>query len=235
MGEGKRWMAEEARGENEKEAAAGGKERQGWRFWRRRELSIEKYSWEKKNPLVQERIVSLEEENNKVRNAATEREKMEKQQKAAKVISKGKRQQEKNGGDEQIAEAKKLASKLKEDLLGGRKLIEGLQTDNFCWSYELSLRGQRTMLLPGPLTHFSPLRFGESIYAVAANYPLPSAPSRISPLTSPEVTLPSSSSSPKIVQATLSSNLIPSWDPGRPEVDSPIIVRLPPAKIKMKF
>lgn len=145
-----------------------------------------------------------------------EREKMEKQQKAAKMISEGERQQEKNGGEEQIAEAKKLASKLKEDLLSGQKLTEGLQTDK-CTDTQLllELRAQLTGPThdahpPRPLTHFSPLRFGESIYAVAANYyPLPSAPSRISPLTSPEVTLPSSSSSPKIVQATLSSNLIP--------------------------
>ncbi|MCJ1349947.1 hypothetical protein MMC31_008190 [Peltigera leucophlebia] len=188
----------------------------------------EEDSWEKKNHLAQERIVSLEEENAKLKHAAMGRVKMEEEQEAGKLISEGEREQEKNVWKEEIAEAKKLTSKLEEDLLSGRKLIGDLQTDKRIDRQSLlELRAQLMRpthdTIPRPPTHFGSLRFGETAYEAAPNYPLPSAPSTVSKLQSPESTLLSSTSSPKIAHAILSSTTISSWDAGRPEVDSPII------------
>ncbi|MCJ1342134.1 hypothetical protein MMC31_000314 [Peltigera leucophlebia] len=200
---------------------------------------MEKDTWEQKSHFAQKRIVSLEEENAKLRNAAMERERMEEEQKAAKIISEGEREGEKNHWEEQIAEAKKLASKLEENLLSGRKLIEDLQTDKridrqLLLELRAQLRRPTHDAPPRPPMDFSPLHFGETAYAmvqVAPHHPLASTPTTFPPQ-SPEVTLPSSSStSPKIAQATFSSTTISSWDAGPPEVDSPI-VRLPLANVE---
>ena len=64
-----------------------------------------------------------------LRKAAMESEKMEEEQKAAKINSEGEREHEKNHWEKQMAEAKRLASKLEQDLLSGGKLVEDLQTE----------------------------------------------------------------------------------------------------------
>lgn len=79
--------------------------------------------------LAQQRIAELEEENSKLRNAAVDMKKAEGERKAEREISEGERRLEKKRWAEQMAEAKSLVSKMQEDLLSGRKLIEDLQTD----------------------------------------------------------------------------------------------------------
>lgn len=180
---------------------------------------------ERSKNLAQKRIAELEEENSKLRNAAVESDKAEGERKAARAISEGERWLEKKRWEEQIAEAKKLVSKMQEDFLNGQKLIEDLQTDKrIDRQLLLELRAQ----LARP-THPSPLRFDETAYAVRAapNVVPSSAPSNSSPQSSKE-TIPSSS--PKIPPTALPSTLS-SGKPVRPEVASPI-VRLPPANPK---
>ena len=171
-----------------------------------------------------------EKENFELRNAVMESEKMEGEQKAAKINSEGEREQEENHWEKQMAEAKKLASKLEQDLLNGRKLVEDLQTDKRI-DRQLLLELRAQLLRPthsAPPAHLSPFRFGGTTYAAmilgAPIVPLPFATSSTSSPQSPIMTLPPSSSSPTTAQATLSSTIIPS---DQPEVDKPI-VRLPP-------
>lgn len=181
------------------------------------------------NTLAQQRIAKLEEENDGLRNAAMEREKVERDRKAARAISEEERWLEKKRWEEQLAEAKRLVSKMKEDLLSGRKLIEDLQTDKrIDRQLLLELRAQlaRPAYHAAPM-HLSPLRFNGTAYSVLA------AP-KVTPLSAPSInflqTLPSSS--PTTLPTTLPS-MLSSGDPVSPEVEaaSPI-VRLPPANLE---
>ncbi|MCJ1342835.1 hypothetical protein MMC31_001024 [Peltigera leucophlebia] len=186
------------------------------------ERSGEKYAWEIKNNRAQERIFKLEEENAKLRNAVAPSEKVEEEQKAAKAIPEGEREVEKKRWEGQIAEAKKLTSKLEVDLINGRKLIEDLQTDKrMDRQLLIELRAQlvrQTHITPP--THLSPLRFGGTPYAFlgAPDSLTPPAP-LINPSPSPKVTpspQPTSSFPPTIVRRQ------PTDSESRP------IVRLPP-------
>lgn len=175
--------------------------------------------------LAQRRIAELEEENSKFRNAAMEREKVEGERRAARAISEGERWLEKKRWEEQMAEAKELLSKMQEDLLSGRKLIEDLQTDKRI-DRQLLLELRAQLAWPTqhpPPTHPSPLRFNGTAYAVlaASNVVPSSAPPNSS---SPKGALPSSSS---IIPPTTLPSIVSCGDPVRPEVASPI-VRLPP-------
>ena len=182
------------------------------------------------NILAQQRIAKLEEENAELRNAAMEREKVEGERKAARAILEEERGLEKKRWEQETAEAKKLLSKMEGDLLSGRKLIEGLQTDKrIDRQLLLELRAQLTRPTYHALpTHPSPLLFNGTAYSVLAapNITPYSAPSNNFPQ-SPKGTLPSSSS--RNPPTTLPS-IVSSGDPVRPEVEvaSPI-VWLPPA------
>lgn len=193
----------------------------------------EKDSWKTKKHLAQERIVKLEEENAKWRKEAIENARSKGEQEAARIISKGERELEKKYWEDQIREARTLASKLEGDLLSGRKLIEDLQTDKrIDRQLLIELRAQLMRLMHKvPPTHLGPLGFGGTAYAMvlgAPNVPAPSAPSASSPQ-SQKVTLPSPSS-PKTAQATLPPTLVSSGGAVSPELNSPI-VRLPPASM----
>lgn len=175
------------------------------------------------NTLAQQRIANLEEENAGLRNAAME--KVERDRKAARAISEGERWLEKKRWEEQLAEATRLVSKMKEDLLSGRKLIDDLQTDKRI-DRQLLLELRAQLARPAyhaPPTHLSPFRFNGTAYSVLA------APN-VTPLSAPSInflqTLPSSS--PTTLPTTLPS-MLSSGDPVHPEVEaaSPI-VRLPP-------
>lgn len=194
--------------------------------------SEEKDSWETKKHLVQERIVKLEEENAKWRKEAIENGRAKEEQEAARIISKGGRELEKKYWEEQIIEARKLASKLEGHLLCGRKLIEDLQTDKRI-DRQLLIELRAQLMRPthkAPPTHLGPLRFGGTAYAMVlgAPIPTPSTPPTSSSQ-SQKVTLPSSSSR-KAAQATLPPTLISSKGAISPELNSPI-VRLPPANM----
>ena len=148
------------------------------------------------NILAQQRIAKLEEENAELRNAAMEREKVEGERKAARAILEEERGLEKDGWEQETAEAKKLLSKMEGDLLSGRKLIEGLQTDKrIDRQLVLELRSQLTRPTYHALpTHPSPLLFNGTAYSVLAapNIAPYSAPSN-NFSQSPKGTLPSSS------------------------------------------
>lgn len=212
----------------------------------------EKDSWETKKKLGQEqRIVKLEEESAKWRRKdaiENQRAKEEQQQEAAtRIMSRrsGEREVEKKKycWEEQIMEAKKLASKLEGDVLSGRKLIEDLQTDKRI-DRQLLIELRAQLMRPthmAPPTHLSPFRFGGTACAVVLGQPphvlVTSAPSskNCSPPQSQKVTFPSSSSSSrKTAQATLPPTLLSSRNAASPEqlrsYPSPI-VRLPPASM----
>lgn len=193
----------------------------------------EKDFWETRKHLAQERIVKLEEENAKWRKEAIENERAKEEQEAARTISKGEQELEKKYLEEQIIEARKLASKLEGDLFSGRKLIEGLQTDKRI-DRQLLIELRAQLMRPthkAAPTHLSPLLFGGTAYAMvldAPNAPAASTPPTSS-LQSQKVTLPASSS-PKTAQATLLPTLVSSGGAVSPELNSPI-VRLPPANM----
>lgn len=176
------------------------------------------------NTLAQQRIAKLEEENAGLRNAAMEREKVERDRKAARALSEGERGLEKKRWEDQLVEAKKLVSKMEEDLLSGRKLIEDLQTDKRI-DRQLLLELRAQLARPAyhaPPTHLSPLRFNGTAYSAL------SAPN-FTPFSAPSIkflqTLPSSSPT---TLPTNPSSILSSGDPVSTEVEtaSPI-VRLP--------
>lgn len=176
------------------------------------------------NTLAQQRIAKLEEENAGLRNAAMEREKVERDRKAARALSEGERGLEKKRWEDQLVEAKKLVSKMEEDLLSGRKLIEDLQTDKRI-DRQLLLELRAQLARPAyhaPPTHLSPLRFNGTAYSVL------SAPN-FTPFSAPSIkflqTLPSSSPT---TLPTSPSSIVSSGDPVSTEFEtaSPI-VRLP--------
>ena len=180
------------------------------------------------NILTQQRIAKLEGENAKLRNAAMERGKVEKEQKAARAILEGERELEKKRWEQETAEAKKLLSKMEGDLLSGRKLIEDLQTEKrIDKQLLLELHGQLTWPYPPCAPNASQPSFYGTAYSVLAaiNITPYSAPSNGFPQ-SPKGTLPSSS--PGNPPTTLPS-IVSSSDPAHPEVEfaSPI-VRLQP-------
>lgn len=193
----------------------------------------EKDSWETWKHLAQERTMKLEEENAKWRKEAIESDRAKEEQEAARITSKGEQELERRYWEEQIIDARKLASKLMGDLLSGRKLIEDLQTDKRMDRQLLvELRAQlvRRTHKPAP-THLSPLRFGGTAYAMmlgAPNVPAAFATPKSSPQ-SQKVTLPSSSFA-KTAQATLPPTLVSFGSGVSPELNLPI-VRLPPANM----
>lgn len=194
----------------------------------------EKDSWETKKHLAQERIVKFEEENAKWRKEAIVNDRAKEEQEAARITSKGERELERKFWEEQMIEARKLASKLEGDLLSGRKLIEDLQTDKRI-DRQLLVELRAQLMRPthkAPPTHLGPLRFGGTAYTMVLGVPSVPAASA-TPTSSPQshkVTLPSSRY-PKTAQATLPPTLVLSSGGGvSPELNSPI-VRLPPANM----
>lgn len=178
------------------------------------------------NTFAQQRIAKLEVENAGLKNAAMEREKGERDRKAARAISEGEMGLEKKRWEEQLAEAKKLVCKMEEDLFSGRKLIEDLQTDKRI-DRQLLLELRAQLARPAyhaPSMHLSPLRFNGTAYSVLAAPK--STPFSAHPIRFPQ-TLPSGS---PLTLPTTPSSVLSSGDPVSPEVEaaSPI-VRLPPA------
>ena len=126
-----------------------------------------------------------------------------------------------------MAVAKSLLSKMQEDLLSGRKLIEDLQTDKpIDRQLLLELRAQLARPTQyAPPTHPSPLRSNWRAYAVlSAPNAVSSAPSNSSLQSSKVILRSSSLKSPPCIRPSILS----SGGSIRPEIASPI-VRLPPA------
>lgn len=211
----------------------------------------EKDPWETWTNLAREqRIVRLEEENAKWRRKdgiENERAKEEQQEAAARIISRrsGEEQEvEKKYWEEQIMEARKLASKLEGDVLSGRKLIEDLQTDKRI-DRQLLIELRAQLMRPthmAPPTHLSPLHFGGTACAAEVldappNVPAAASttpPQKSSPAQSQKVTLPSSSSSsssPKTATAILLSSGGAANSPKQLNYCPSPIVRLPPASM----
>ena len=154
----------------------------------------QKKSWEEADDRAQGRIVAPEDENTRLTNEAAEREKLDHEREAARKASEAaKAGEQKRWEEEAQAEAKNATSKLEGEILNGRKLIEGLQSDKRR-DRQLLLELRAQLVRPThavPLSHMNPHRFGGSAQA-AYGAPFvttsPAAPFTSS-LASPEGTL----------------------------------------------
>ena len=153
---------------------------------------------------------------------AKERETIETEREAARKALEETRAEEQRRLEEEVqVEAKRAASKLEEEVLIGRKLIEDLQSDKRR-DRQLLLELRAQLVRPThavPPSHMNPLRFGgsaQAIYGAPIIATSPATPSTNSPA-SPKGTLP-----------VLPSNPPPSPDAVNQGVDWPPIVRLPP-------
>ena len=236
--ERERWAKEMEGCQKEKEDEA--KEKEVIEAGRKKleeESNKEKKSWKEANDCAKRRIVELEEENILLTNEAAQKEKLSDEREVARKAFEEARAEELRRRDEAVqAEAKKVTSKLEEEVLNGRKLIEALQSDKRR-DRQLLLELRAQLLRPThavPPSHINPFRFGGSAQAaygrpIAATNPAP--PSSSSPA-SPKGSLPTIlTSSPP--QATHPS--IRSMDEVKQNVDrlfaphlSRPIVRLPP-------
>ena len=147
----------------------------------------EKKSWEEANDRAQRRIVELEDENETLANEAAEKKKLDIEREAAIKTSEEARAEERKRREEELqTEAKKKTSKLEEEVLNGRKLIEDLQGDKRR-DRQLLLELRAQLVRPthaAPPTHMNPLRFGGSaqpamegsvvVSPSAATYAIPS-------------------------------------------------------------
>lgn len=88
----------------------------------------ERIFWEEKNYRAQDRIAKLEEENDKLKNEATESGELEEERKAARKISEEERGR-KGWKGAKSQEPKRSSPKWRKSYSSGRKVIEGLQTD----------------------------------------------------------------------------------------------------------
>ena len=153
---------------------------------------------------------------------AIERETIETEREAARKVLEETRAEEQRRLEEELqAKVKRAASKLEEEILIGRKLIEDLQSDKRR-DRQLLLELRAQLVRPThavPPSHMNPLRFGgsaQAIYGAPIIATSPATPSTNSPA-SPKGTLP-----------VLPSNPPPSPDAVNQGVDWPPIVRLPP-------
>ena len=194
--ERERWEMEREGWKKEKDEAA--KEEETIDAERRKAEQMtgeEKKSWEEANDRAQGRIVELADENTRLTNAAAEREQLDHQREAERKVSEAARAGEQKRWEGEVqAGVKKTTSKLEEEILNGRKLIEGLQSDKRR-DRQLLLELRAQLVRPthaAPPKHINPLRFGGSAQA-AYGAPFvatsPTAPSASSPA-SPKGTLP---------------------------------------------
>ena len=190
----------------------------------------DKESWEETYDRAQRRIVELEDENARLSNEAAEKEKLETKREAArKALEESRAEEQKRLEEDVQAKANRATSKLEEEVLNGRKLIEDLQSDKRR-DRQLLLELRAQLVRPThavPPCHMNPLRFGgsaQAIYGAPIIATSPVAPSTNS-LVSPKGTLPTilPSDPPQATHTTL-----PSPDSVNQDVDWPPIVRLPP-------
>lgn len=88
----------------------------------------ERIFWEEKNYRAQDRIAKLEEENDKLKNEATESGELEEERKAARKISEEERGR-KGWKGAKSQEPKSSSPKWRKSYSSGRKAIKSLQTD----------------------------------------------------------------------------------------------------------
>ena len=219
--ERERWAMERKGWRKEKEDAAKAMETiEAERKMSEEKTNEEKKSWEEADDRAQGRIVALEDEKTRLTNEAVEREKLDREREAARKASEAaKAGEQKRWEDEVQAEAKNATSKLEEEILNGRKLIEGLQSDKRRdRQLLLELRAQLVRPTHGvPPTHMNPLRFGGSVQAV---YGAPFFTS--SPASPKETLLPIFPSNPP--QAAVNQDVDSLFDPPPPRP----MIRLPP-------
>ena len=197
----------------------------------------EKKSWEEADDRAQGRIVALEDENSRLTNEAAEREKLDRERKAARKASEAAKAGEQKQWEEELqAEAKKATSKLEEEILNGRKLIEGLQSDKRR-DRQLLLELRAQLVRPTyaiPPNHMNPLRFGGSaqvvhgapFFATSPAAPFASSPASpkgtllpILPFNPPQATHPTTSP-----EAAVNQDVDSLFGPPPPRP----IIRLPP-------
>lgn len=204
----------------------------------------ENISSEKDNDRARRRIIELENENTRLSIEASEQKKLDIEREAAReAYEEAGAEEQKRREDDIRVEAKKVTSKLEEEILNGRKLIEDLQSDKRR-DRQLLLELRAQLVRPThavPPTHINPLRFGGSAQAVygapavaitSASIPtnLPASPkgtlTKILPSNPPQASLPS----------------IPSATAVNQDVDLPFdalpqrpIVRLPPQHLPRRI
>ena len=187
--ERERWAMEREGWRKEKEDAAKAMETiEAERKKSEEKTNEEKKSWEEADDRAQGRIVALEDENTRLTNEAAEREKLDREHEVARKASEAAKGGEQKRWEAEVqSEAKKTTSKLEEQILNGRKLIEGLQSDKRRdRQLLLELRAQLARTTHAiPPTHMNPLRFGGSAPSVTTS---PAAPFTSSPA-SPKGTL----------------------------------------------
>lgn len=148
----------------------------------------EKKLCEEASERAQERIAELEEENRHLKADAAEKKKLlEEQEAASKTAEEKKAQEQKDCEEEREAEAKKVISKLEEEVLNGRKLIGDLQSDKRR-DRQLLLELRAQLVRPtyaAPPSHMNPLRFGGRAPQAAYGAPVIPTPSTSSTSTSP--------------------------------------------------
>lgn len=219
----------------------------------KRKRDEEKKSWGEANDRAQRRIADLEEENRKLKDEATERQKKDAEAEAARKAAEAEKEEEKRRSlEEAQREERKAVAKLEKEVLDGRKLIEDLQGD-------IDKRRDRQMLLElraqltrsshaAPPSHINQLRFGGSASRFIGQ-PANTDPSTFSytgPLAFPSSD-PSSSdfaplaataetplSSPKPIVRILSSAFAPPVVEPPPASPKPII-RLPSRRLPTSF
>ena len=203
----------------------------------------ENISWEKASDSARRRIIELENENTRLSIEASEK-KLDIEREASREASEeaGAEEQKRREDDVRV-EAKKVTSKLEEEILNGRKLIEDLQSDKRR-DRQLLLELRAQLVRPThavPPTHINPLRFGGSAQAVygAPAVAIPSATIPTNLLASPKGTL-TKILPPNPPQASLPT--IPSATAVNQDVDLPFdalprrpIVRLPPQPLPRRI
>ena len=210
--------------EMEKERERWAKEREGWqkkkeaieagRKKSEEESNREKKSWKEANDCAKRRIVELEDENIRLTNEAAQKEKLNDEREAERKAFEEARAEKLRLREEEVqAEAKKATSKLEEEVLNGRKLIEDLQSDKRR-DRQLLLELRAQLVRPThavPPNHINPLRFGGSAQA-AYGWPIlatsPAAPSPAAPspaASSPAAPSASSPASPRGALPTILS------------------------------
>ena len=193
-------------------------------------MNEEKRSWEEADDRAQGRIVALEDENTRLTNEAVEREKLDRELEAVRKASEAAKSGEQKQWEEEIqAEAKKATSRLEEEILNGRKLIEGLQSDKRR-DRQLLLELRAQLVRPTyaiPPNHMNPLRFGGSAPFVTTS---PAAPFTSSPASPKGTLLPILPSNPSPIhpitppEAAFNQDVDSLFGPPPPRP----IIRLPP-------
>ena len=180
--ERERWALErKGRGKEKEDAAKTIETIEAERKKSEEKTNEEKKSWEEADDRAQGRIVALEDKNTRLTNEAAEREKLDHEREAARKASEAAKAGEQKRWEEEVqAEAKKATSKLEEEILNGRKLIEGLQSDKRR-DRQLLLELRAQLVRPThavPPSHMNPLRFayGAPIVTTSPAAPFTSFP-----------------------------------------------------------